>query len=594
MAALKDEPVFAKLGCTTLLDLALCVPKTYENRKLAASFKNGAQQCFDVSVKGVRRQNNLLLLQLFVHDLDTGVTATIFHPKPFHFKIFAINERLYISAKTGMFNGTFQLTQPKKLSSVGFIEPLYKRHKIRQDSMRALMRKYVTKDALAAAGLNEKEIATLEAIHFPQAPVDFEEESVLGALKSIEALNHMQKTAAKKHDYPAYRPLTASIERFLTSLPFTLTREQKEAIEAIRNDLAREKAAKRMIVGDVGSGKTMAILAAAATAYPHKALLMAPTSILAMQLYGEAKKYLDFDVALVSANKSEGDYKRAPFVIGTHALLYKDDLPRPDLVMVDEQHRFGVKQRQGLAMLMGSRDRRPHFLQFSATPIPRTQAMMESKMIDVSLITTTPFEKDITSRVIGPADFGELKAHIESEIQKGHQSLIIYPLVSESENFQYQSLEEGQSYWFNHFSKVYVTHGKDKNKDAVLEEFAASGNILLATTVVEVGISLPKLSTIVIVGAENMGLATLHQLRGRVSRNGLKGYCYLFTKSKKTDRLQKFCQTSSGFDIAKLDLAYRKSGDVLDGKVQSGAQFEWLDMSRDDAIIEAVSKRVKG
>ena len=141
-------------------------------------------------------------------------------------------------------------------------------------------------------------------------------------------------------------------------------------------------------------------------------------------------------------------------------------------------------------------------------------------------------------------------------------------------------------FWRKHFDAVYSTHGKDKNKESVLEEFREKGSILLATTVIEVGISLPNLSTIVIVGAERLGLATLHQLRGRVSRNGLKGYCFLFTKQKVTERLEKFSKTQNGFEIAQLDLEYRNSGDLLSGIHQSGKQFNWIDLSKDEKIIK--------
>jgi ATP-dependent DNA helicase RecG len=236
---------------------------------------------------------------------------------------------------------------------------------------------------------------------------------------------------------------------------------------------------------------------------------------------------------------------------------------------------------------------KPHFLQFSATPIPRTQAMIESSLIDVSLITTTPFEKDITTQVIMKEDFKWLLRHIEKEIEAKRQVLIIYPLVEESEAIDYQSLDEATEFWTNRYENVFVTHGKDKYKEEVLKQFDQEGNILLATTVVEVGISLSKLSTIVIVGAERLGLATLHQLRGRVSRNGLKGYCYLFTKGKQNERLDAFAQTTNGFEIANLDLKFRNSGDVVSGNVQSGKQFLWLNMGEDEKIVEEVKAFVE-
>jgi len=321
---------------------------------------------------------------------------------------------------------------------------------------------------------------------------------------------------------------------------------------------------------------------------------MAPTTILANQLFEEAKKYLlKVKITLVTNKSKKEDLSEYDFIIGTHALLYRE-LPEAGLVMVDEQHRFGTAQRNMLEKLVSSEDilkqKKPHYLQFSATPIPRTQAMIETAHIDVSLITSTPFKKDITSKVIYKNDFKELLVHIKSEIKKGNQILLVYPLVEQSEVLEYQSIDEARSYWEKNFKKVYVTHGKDKKKEEVLSEFAQNGNILIATTVVEVGISLPKLSTVVIVGAERLGLSTLHQLRGRVSRTGLKGYCFLYTNSNSSQRLNKFTQTTSGFDIANLDLKFRKSGDLLKGSSQSGNQFKWIDLSEDEEVVKSVKK----
>jgi len=330
-------------------------------------------------------------------------------------------------------------------------------------------------------------------------------------------------------------------------------------------------------------------------ALPYKSILMAPTSLLALQLYEEACKHLPkhVKIALVMQGKDEGDYLEADFIIGTHALLYKEDLPEASLVMVDEQHRFGTKQRASLEALVSSGERKPHYIQFSATPIPRTQAMMESELLDVSLITTTPFEREVLTQTITKPDFPDLLTHIKEEIAQKHQVLIIYPLVEESTEVPYQSLEESRGFWESKFDNVYVTHGKDKQKEEVLLAFREKGNILLATTVVEVGISLPRLTLIVIVGAERLGLATLHQLRGRVGRNGLKSWCYLYSNTTDNFRLEQFTKTTNGFDIAKLDLKFRDSGDILDGTIQSGQKFKWLDLAEDEELVSYAKVRVK-
>jgi ATP-dependent DNA helicase RecG len=179
---------------------------------------------------------------------------------------------------------------------------------------------------------------------------------------------------------------------------------------------------------------------------------------------------------------------------------------------------------------------------------------------------------------------------IREEIAAGNQVLLVYPLVEQSEMIEYQSIDEARVYWEKNFDDVYVTHGKDKEKEQVLFDFRENGKILVATTVVEVGISLPRLTTVVIVGAERLGLSTLHQLRGRVSRTGLKGYCYLYTNKSKSERLDEFVNTTSGFDIANLDLKFRKSGDLLKGANQSGVQFRFVDLVEDEEIVKSVKR----
>ena len=404
----------------------------------------------------------------------------------------------------------------------------------------------------------------------------------------------MKQLSGKRRYFKSFVHVDNDYKKWASTLPFKLTKEQVDTIEDIKADFSKDVSARRMVVGDVGSGKTMVILASAVMMMPNRSILMAPTTILANQLFEEAKKFLPHVKTTLVTNKSKDiDLSEFDFIIGTHALLYRE-LPKAGLVMVDEQHRFGTQQRNLLEKLVSSAEVetqiKPHFLQFSATPIPRTQAMIETAHIDVSLITSTPFKKDISSKVIHKSDFQDLLLHVENEIAQNNQVLLVYPLVEHSEVLEYQSIEEARGYWEKNFKNVYVTHGKDKEKEEVLNEFAKNGDILIATTVVEVGISLPRLSTVVIVGAERLGLSTLHQLRGRVSRTGLKGYCYLYTNQTCSERLDKFVETSSGFDIANLDLKFRKSGDLLKGSNQSGKQFKWVDLAEDEEIVKSVKK----
>ncbi|HHS91792.1 MAG TPA: ATP-dependent DNA helicase RecG, partial [Campylobacterales bacterium] len=553
----------------------------------------GKIHTFEARVDEVTMVNGKLRISFWLNRFNQRLSSMLFKVTPYHKQLFTVGSTHFIQGRVEEYRGFLQMNQAKSLKHVGEITPKYALA-LKEGSMRSLIESYITEKGLYEEGLNEIEVNTLLALHYPQTLEDIEGYNP-DVLKFIEAFNYIKKLKGKKEVFPALEALDSSILPFTKGLPFQLTKEQQAVIYEVQEDLkVKNRAAKRLIIGDVGSGKTMVILSAAVMAHPHKSILMAPTSLLARQLYEEAAKHLPsyISIALVMQGKHEGDYLTADFIIGTHALLYKDDLPEAPLVMVDEQHRFGTNQRAMLENRMAKGEAKPHYLQFSATPIPRTQAMMLSEMIDVSLITSTPFEKEISTRVVSKEDFPELLESIEEEIAQNHQVLIVYPLVEQSEEIPYQSLEESRGFWEKRFKNVYVTHGKDKEKEEVLRTFRDEGDILLATTVVEVGISLPRLTLIVIVGAERLGLATLHQLRGRVGRNGLKSWCYLFTKQKQNERLRSFSKTLSGFEIAKLDLEFRNSGDILDGTIQSGMQFKWLDLAKDEALISSAKNRL--
>ncbi|WP_309498820.1 ATP-dependent DNA helicase RecG [Sulfurovum sp.] len=598
------KQLFKKLKIHSLLDLALIIPTSYNDTTLSTALELGRVNTLEVKVVDSSIYSGKLRVTFVLTQSGRRLSSTFFRVTPYHHKLFEVGSSHVIQGRLEEYQGYLQMSQPKSIKEVGKITPKYKTV-LKESEIASLIECYVNEPNLYNEGLDSKEVATLMHIHFLKSMEEVYEGTALKpdfllVLKFIEAYNHLKKLRGKRADFPAHRALFGNIQPFVENLPFTLTYEQQEVIAQIQIDLAREdKAAKRMVVGDVGSGKTMVILASVMMAYPHKSILMAPTSLLALQLYEEACKYLPkhINVALVMQGKNQGDYVNADFIIGTHALLYKEDLPQASLVMIDEQHRFGTKQRQSLEALAGEVNSnqsytKPHFIQFSATPIPRTQAMMESELLDVSLITTTPFEREVLTQTIGKQDFKNLLGHIRDEIAQKHQVLIVYPLVQESTEVPYQSLEESRGFWENKFDAVYMTHGKDKQKEEVLLEFRERGNILLATTVVEVGISLPRLTLIVIVGAERLGLATLHQLRGRVGRNGLKSWCYLYSNSPENFRLEQFTKTTNGFDIAKLDLKFRDSGDILDGTIQSGQRFKWLDMGEDEDIVARAKNRV--
>ncbi len=580
-----------KAGIRDVLDLALCVPHRYYDYRIKERIDE-SEMLFEVTVGAKTKLARLTKWSAYAHNISQEIELIFFHLSPYHDKIFTQGAKLYVAGKVQRNYGKIQLIQPQKIAAykVGRIFPSYK-VPIRGDIFEELKRRYLTREALLEEGLPEDIAEAFLTIHYPDEAFykEFKRHGEffgkhLEALKFTEAYRYMRGLKIKRKNLPALCSFQADPTPFIASLPFALTKDQRAAIEDIRRDLAKPTAAKRVVVGDVGSGKSMVMFATAFMAGKRRAILMAPTTILAAQLFEEAKKYLDIPTVLVSATNKEEDLERYDFIIGTHALLYRT-LPKACVIMVDEQHRFGTEQRNRLKKLTQEGNKVPHFFQFSATPIPRTQAMMESSLVDFSFIRQTPYKKDITTKIVSKEDFKDIIAHIAREIAQDHQVLIIYPLVEERENYGYKSLEEAARFWQEHFDGVYVTHGKDKQKDEVLKEFRNKGKILLATTVVEVGISLPRLSTILIVGAENLGLATLHQLRGRVSRTGLKGYCFLYTNDKNNERLQKFAKLTSGFEVAELDLAYRRSGDILTGKEQSGKAFRFLNMAEDKEIV---------
>jgi len=388
------KQLFKKLKIYTLLDLALIIPTSYNDTTLSTTLELGKIHTLEAKVTDSSIYSGKLRVTFNLTQSGRRLSSTFFRVTPYHHKLFEVGSSHVIQGKLEEYKGYLQMSQPKSIKQIGKITPKYKTV-LKESEIASLMEVYVTEQNLFNEGLDSKEVATLMHIHFPKSMEEvyvegsFKAEFV-GVLKFVEAFNHIKKLRAKKSDFPAIRALNGELESFIKYLPFTLTPEQQEVIAQIKIDLSREdKAAKRMVVGDVGSGKTMVILASVMMALPYKSILMAPTSLLALQLYEEACKHLpkSVKIALVMQGKNRGDYIEADFIIGTHALLYKDDLPQASLVMVDEQHRFGTKQRHSLEALVSGQPResgdndssleatnhnhqtplhKPHFLQFSA------------------------------------------------------------------------------------------------------------------------------------------------------------------------------------------------------------------------------------
>lgn len=631
-----DAALFKRLRLKNLLDLALLLPKKLENLTLSqAPSESVCTQ--EVQILRTNSHSGKLMGVVWCKSWEIEASFIFFHPSRWHFGAFKAGKECIFNAKMNLFNGMWQFSNPKIITKAGFFVPKYQVAGIKDESIARLIHEYVSKENLSASGLDEQRAGLLVGLHaydersfrlfnalkmalnkkdenalnssenlnFSQenAPnlsqiqpnaksLAKQGEELLKELKYIEIYNFLRRLRNKKQVSKSYEIELYDISKWLESLPFKPTSDQIRAIEDIKGDLRSKNAKRRIIMGDVGCGKTLVLLAAALLVYPKQAVLMAPTSILANQLFDEAKRLLPnfMQISLLKGGKKdknvEQNLQNAHLIIGTHALIHLNSL-NAVLVMVDEQHRFGSNQRQKINDLAKNDDTRAHFIQFSATPIPRTLSMIQSELVSFSFIRQMPFRKDIQTFCVQGKDFSLIIERINAELAKKNQVAIIYPLVNESEKGVYLPLEKAKEYWQKRYDGVYTTHGKDKDKDKVLVEFREKGCILLATTVMEVGISLPRLSTIIIVGAEKLGLATLHQLRGRVGRVGLPSFCYLYTKlNTMPTRLLEFSQTLDGFAIAELDLKNRLSGDLLDGFAQHGDEFEFFDFASDEKILE--------
>ncbi|MCI6641699.1 MULTISPECIES: ATP-dependent DNA helicase RecG, partial [Campylobacter] len=511
----KDCKKLAKMGVSSLLDLALILPKSFDDLSVKNE-PNEGDNTVEIETKTLQSRNFILNITAFCYTWNCDIKITIFNARAWHFGAFKKGKKFFIHGKSNFNFGFWQFVNPKIVTKIGEISPHYKLD-LKDASVQEILKKYINYDALIQEGLNEVEANFIIQIHKNSQNsvkiiknLDLNEKD-RKILSFIEIFSYLKKLKAKKLDFPCKNFALTDISEWISKLPFKPTNDQQKAIDDIKNDLSSPIASKRVIMGDVGSGKTLVILAAALMNYPQISYLMAPTSILAEQIFNEAKRLLpDFmNTILVKSGEKTLNLNGANLVIGTHALLYHN-LAKSNLVMVDEQHRFGSNQRDKIAELTKDGKYRANFLQFSATPIPRTLSMIQSEYVSFSFLKQMPFKKDIRTTIIQNNGFSELLRHIKSEISNGRQVIIVYPLVEESQTSIYQSLDEGASFWQKRFENVMITHGKDKDKDKKLEIFRDSGSLLLTTTVVEVGISLPRLSIIVIVGAEKIGLASLH------------------------------------------------------------------------------------
>lgn len=390
------------------------------------------------------------------------------------------------------------------------------------------------------------------------------------------------------------------IEEFIDNLPFKLTKDQLSALDEIFNDLESNRRMNRLLQGDVGSGKTIVSIISMYALYlcGYQSALMAPTEVLARQHFENISKLfceygINVCLLLGSTKKSEKnkiyekiENKEYDIIIGTHSLITENiKYNNLGLVITDEQHRFGVNQRNNLR----NKGNMPDVLYMSATPIPRTYALTIYGDMDISIIKTMPSgKKKIITEVFNPSDIKNVLYKIKNELDLGHQIYIISPLIegSEDESEDISKLEKKFKLAFKNYN-IGILHGKlnSKEKENIMDDFINKKiDILISTTVIEVGVDVKNASMIVIFDAYKFGLATLHQLRGRVGRNDFQSYCILVSP-KDSKRLEIMKETSDGFVLAEEDLKLRGYGDLFGVKQSGDMTFKLASLTKDYKIL---------
>ena len=555
-----------------------------------------------------------------------------------------LNTRYVVFGKPSMFNGRVNIAHPDvddasllKLDTMG-LQPYYnttekmKRSGLNSNAMLKLVQnlmellKYPLPETLSPDIVQKNGLMSLDdalrIIHFPrnakelqlaQYRLKFEE------LFFIQ-LNILHYARERQTRYVGHRfaKVGEMFNRFYNEqLPFQLTNAQKRVVREIRADVNSDRQMNRLLQGDVGSGKTLVALMSMLLAKDngYQACLLAPTEILAEQHFATLRRMLGaLPVRVELLTGSTKAKERAPLfealedgsidiLVGTHAVLEDNVVFRNlGIVVIDEQHRFGVVQR---AKMWAKNTIPPHVLVMTATPIPRTLAMTLYGDLDVSVIDELPpGRKPITTSHIFRNRTDSLYSFIRAQINEGRQAYVVYPLISESEKLDLKNLEDGYKQLCNVFCDYRLSklHGKmkPKEKDEEMRRFASGETqILVSTTVIEVGVDVPNASVMVIENAERFGLSQLHQLRGRVGRGASQSYCILVTDYKLSEdtrkRMEIMTTSNDGFEIAEADLKLRGPGD-MEGTQQSGIAFDLkiANLARDEQLLKFVREVARG
>lgn len=557
---------------------------------------------------------------------------------------YSLNKQYVVFGKPSMFNGRVNIAHPDvddasmlQLNNMG-LQPYYnttekmKRHGLNSNAVAKLiqnllallneeMEETLSSDIVQKHGLMSLDNA-LRIIHFPkntkelqlaQYRLKFEE------LFFIQ-LNILQYARDRQMRYMGHRfaKVGEIFNRFYhENLPFELTGAQKRVVREIRKDVNSNCQMNRLLQGDVGSGKTLVALMSMLLAKDngYQACILAPTEILAEQHYATIKRMLGglpVRVELLTGSTKQKD--RTPLfdalesggvdiLVGTHAVL-EDNVQfyNLGLVVIDEQHRFGVAQR---AKMWAKNSIPPHILVMTATPIPRTLAMTLYGDLDVSVIDELPpGRKPISTSHIFRNRADSMYSFMRKQLQEGRQAYVVYPLIKENEKLDLKSLEDGYTHLCNVFCDYSLgkLHGKmkPKEKDEEMRRFASGETrILVSTTVIEVGVDVPNASVMVIENAERFGLSQLHQLRGRVGRGASQSYCILVTDYKLSEetrkRMEIMTASNDGFEIAEADLKLRGPGD-MEGTQQSGIAFDLkiANLAKDEQLLQYVREVARG
>lgn len=618
-----------KLGIEKLEDFLYHIPFRYQDYSLISKIEK-AQAGEVITIKGkvISAKNNYLKkfkkVQKVIISDETGEIELTWFNQPYLLNSIKEGVEVSVSGRIEKFGNKKSMTSPDyeiltegiKNIHTGRIIPIYPETKgvtskwLRRHVFELLEKNKVTEDFLPKEIVLKNNFMNLDEaikkIHFPSSLEEVEKAKKRLAFNEV-FVTQLNSLLRRKEWKENVKTTPFNINRFKTKLnkvikelPFQLTIGQKKAVEEILNDLKKDTAMNRLLEGDVGSGKTVvaAIAMFAAHLNGFQSVLMAPTEILAGQHFKSIKEILspfNVNIALKTASTAKGQ-KGMPedIIIGTHSVIYKDtSFSKLGLVVIDEQHRFGVEQRA----LLRKKGKNPHLLTMTATPIPRTIALTMYGDLDVSYLDELPKgRKKIKTWLVPSKKRNSAYAWIEKEIKENlSQAFIICPFIEESESMSTvkaatKEFETLKKEIFPNL-KLGLLHGKlkGKEKDEILEKFKDKEfDILVATPVVEVGIDIPNATIIVIEASERFGLAQLHQLRGRVGRGEKQSYCLLFTESlldKTTIRLKSMETVNSGTELAEIDLKLRGPGQIF-GTMQHGRKvFKIADFS-DYSIIK--------